>query len=140
MTKMAQPSWSVRLALLLIAGCSRPEPLIPVTGTLTVRKQPLAAGTIVFHPDRDKGNNDKREPRATIGEVPGVYQLTTDNKEGAPAGWYKVTVHALKSTSSARPSEWLADQRYADEKTSGLAAEVKEGPAASYDFDLDPPS
>jgi hypothetical protein len=133
----------VASALVFVFGCPSPkEPLIPVSGTITVRKQPLSSGTLVFHPDSTKGNMDKREPRATIaGEFPGLYKLTTDNQDGAPTGWYKVTVHALKAvTSSERPPEWLADQKYADEKTSGLSVQVVKDPAArAFDFGLEPP-
>jgi len=133
----------VAFALVLVVGCPSPkESLIPVSGMITVRKQPLSSGTVVFHPDPTKGNIDKREPRATIaGEFPGLYKLTTDNQDGAPIGWYKVTVHALKpATSSVRPPEWVADQKYADEKTSGLSVQVVKDPAAgAFDFDLDPP-
>jgi hypothetical protein len=133
----------VASALVFVVGCPSPkEALIPVSGMVTVRKQPLSSGTVVFHPDPTEGNIDKREPRATIaGEFPGLYKLTTDNQAGAPLGWYKVTVHALKPvTSSERPPEWLADQKYADEKTSGHSVQVVKDPAASaFDFDLDPP-
>jgi hypothetical protein len=133
----------VAFALVFVVGCPSPkEALIPVSGMITVRKQPLPSGTVVFHPDPTKGNLDKREPRATIaGEFPGLYKLTTDNQDGAPTGWYKVTVHALKPvTSSERPPEWLADQKYAGEKTSGLSVQVvKAAPARAFDFDLDPP-
>jgi hypothetical protein len=133
----------VVMGLVFLAGCSGPsEVLVPVTGTITVKKQPLANGTVVFHPDPEKGNKEKREPRATItSDRPGVCQLTTDNREGAPAGWYKVTVHALEpAASSLRPPQWLAHPRYADVKTSGLSVEVrKDAPGTAYDFDLEPP-
>jgi hypothetical protein len=126
-----------------VAGCpAQKEALVPVTGTITVKKQPLAHGTVVFRPDLQKGNKDKREPRATIAsELPGVYRLTTDGQEGAPSGWYTVTVYSLKpAMSNASPPVWLAAQRYTDEKTSGLSVEVvKEAPLGTYDFDLDPP-
>ena len=131
-------------APVFVAGCGSPkEELIPVAGTITVKKKPLANGTVVFHPDRSKGNMDTREPRATIaGDLPGVYRLRTDNQDGAPGGWYRVAVFALKpATGSQRPPEWLADQKYADEKTSGLSVEVvKDAPARAFDFDLDPPN
>jgi hypothetical protein len=133
----------VASVLVFVVGCPSPkEALIPVSGMITVRKQPLSGGTVVFHPDPTKGNVDKREPRATIADdSPGLYKLTTDNQDGAPSGWYKVTVHALKpATSSVRPPEWVADQKYADEKTSGLSVQVVNAhPARAFDFDLDPP-
>jgi hypothetical protein len=131
------------IVFVLMPGCAAPkEPLVPVTGTINVKNQLLSNGVVIFHPDAEKGNRDKREPQATIsGDDPGKYRLTTDNQDGAPAGWYKVTVNALKpATSSLRPPEWLASQRYADEKTSGLSVEVrKDAPPGTYDFNLDPP-
>ena len=130
-------------ALVFVVGCPSPKgAFLPVSGMVTVGKQPLSSGTVVFHPDSTKGNVDKREPRATIAsEFPGLYKLTTDNQDGAPIGWYKVTVHALKpATSSVRPPEWVADQKYADEKTSGLSVQVVNAPPArAFDFNLDPP-
>jgi hypothetical protein len=136
-------SLAVALALVWLPGCAPPkETLIPVTGTITVKKQLLSAGTVVFHPDPEKGNKGTREPRATIAaDRPGEYRLTTGDQEGAPAGWYKVTVNAIKpGGTSLRPPEWLADPRYADERTSGLSVEVvKDARAGAYDFELESP-
>jgi hypothetical protein len=75
-------------ALVFAVGCANPkEPLLPVAGTITVNKQPLASGTVVFQPDPAKGNLDKRQARATIdGDHPGAYRLTTDDQDGASAG------------------------------------------------------
>ena len=133
----------VSLAVALLPGCSSSSKgtLVPVSGTMTVNDQPLQHGTVVFHPDPDRGNNDKREPRGVIAaEQPGAYRLTTDNKDGAPSGWYKVTVNAIKPSVGMRPTEWIADQKYADEKTSGLSVEVlKDAKTGAYDFKLDPP-
>jgi hypothetical protein len=52
-----------------------------------------------------------------------------------------VTVFALKpATSTVKPVGWLADQKYTDDKTSGLSVEVvKDAQARAYDFDLDSP-
>jgi hypothetical protein len=136
-------SLGVVIALFAGSSCTKPkEALLPVAGTITVNKRPLASGTVVFHPDRDKGNKDPREPRATIGsDPPGGYRLQTDDQDGAPAGWYKVTVYALKTPqSSVKPPEWLAHQKYTNEKSAGLSVEVvKDATAHAYDFELDPP-
>jgi hypothetical protein len=136
-------SLTVMAAVAFLAGCGKAkEPLLPVAGRILVKKQPLANGTVVFHPDAAKGNHDKREPRAAVADDhSGGYRLKTGDEDGAPAGWYRVTVNALKPvTSSVRRPEWLADPKYADEKTSGLAVEVvKDAPPQTYDFELDPP-
>ena len=133
----------VALALALLPGCSSAskEALVPVAGTITVNDQLLQHGTVVFHPDVEKGNNDKREPRGVIAaEQPGAYRLTTDNKDGAPPGWYTMTVNAIKPSVGMRPTEWLADPKYADEKKSGLSVEVvKDAKTGAYDFKLEPP-
>jgi hypothetical protein len=137
-----RPALPLALALALAAGCGESKPLVPVAGRVTVKNQPLASGTVVFYPDPEKGNQEKREPRATIaGDRPGAYRLKTDGRDGAPAGWYKVTVNALKPVTGAmRPPEWLADPKYTDVKTSGLAVEVrKDAGSGAYDFDLNPP-
>src|ERR1022692_41139 len=104
---------SMTLAFVFVAGCAKqPELLLPVEGSITVKKQPLATGTVVFYPDPQKGNKSKQEPRATLAvDQPGRYKLTTDHRDGAPSGWYTVTVYALKpAKSSVTMPEWLADQ------------------------------
>jgi hypothetical protein len=130
---------------LLMASCSTgKEECLRVEGLITVNGQPLLSGTIVFHPDASKGNTSKREPRGTIVRgKPGRYRLTTDGQDGAPPGWYQVTVFALQPITrenSQRPPEWLADPKYADLKTSGLAVMVnKDARSGAYDFDLQSP-
>ena len=126
----------------LLSGCSTgKEEWVRVEGLVTVNGQPLPSGTIVFHPDASRGNTSKREPRGTIGRgEPGRYRLTTDGRDGAPPGWYQVTVFALQPITrenSQRPPEWLADPKYADVGTSGLAVAVrKDAGGGAYDLDL----
>jgi hypothetical protein len=99
----------------------------------------------VFHPDASRGNTSKREPRGMIGKVePGRYRLTTEDRDGAPPGCYRVTVFALQPVTRAnslQPPEWLADPKYADMQTSGLEAVVRKDPdSTTYDFDLQAPA
>lgn len=131
----------VRLACLILVGCQAapvPEVLVPVKGKVTVKGKPLTMGTIVFHPDRDKGNPSKLEPRGTIGSD-GTYELESNDEPGAPAGAYKVTIYAMKNEGSTKPPTWLAHQKFTDVKTSGLTAEVTAGASKSFDFDVTPP-
>jgi hypothetical protein len=121
------------------AGCAGEPKRVPVKGKLMVKGKALPAGLVVFIPDADKGNASPGELRARSDEK-GVYELSTDGKPGAPPGWYRVTVWAMKEPNVAKPPEWLAHSRYTDPRTSGLAVEVKEdAPAGAYDFDLLPP-
>jgi hypothetical protein len=128
------------LICLILVGCqaAAPEPLVPVKGKVTIKGKPLTTGTIVFHPDRDKGNTSKQEPRATISED-GTYDLESNDEPGAPSGCYKVTVYAMKNQGSTKPPIWLASQKYADVKSSGLTAEVGGDSTKSFDFDLTSP-
>ena len=129
------------LACLFLVGCQAappPETLVPVKGKVTIKGKPLTEGTIVFHPDRDKGNTSKQEPRAVL-SAEGTYELESTEDVGAPPGWYKVTIFALKNEGSTKPSTWLASQKFTDVKTSGLTAEVTANASKSFDFDLTPP-
>ena len=74
------------LACLILVGCQAapvPEVLITVKGKVTVKGKPLGMGTIVFHPDREKGNTSKLEPRGTISSE-GTYELEGSDDAGAP--------------------------------------------------------
>jgi hypothetical protein len=128
------------LVCLILIGCQAavPETLVPVKGKVSVKGKPLATGTIVFHPDRDKGNTSKQEPRGTVAED-GTYELESNDEPGAPTGWYKVTVYAMKNEGSTKPPTWLASQKFSDVKSSGLTAEVVNNSTKSFDFDLTPP-
>ncbi|SRR5579883_833382 len=138
-------AWAGAVLGLLVLGCSAGrEERVSVEGRITVHGQPLPSGTVVFHPDAARGNTSTREPRGAIrSNAPGRYQLTTDDKPGAAPGWYRVTVFALKPVTrenAQRPPEWLADEKYADVRRSGLAVEVVPTPTpGAYDFDLQAP-
>ena len=120
------PRFAAFATCLILVGCQAapaPEVLVPVKGKVTVKGKPLSAGTVVFHPDRDKGNTSKNEPRGTI-SAEGTFELETADEPGAPAGWYRVTIFAMKNEGSTKPPTWFASQKYTDVKTSGLTAEV----------------
>jgi hypothetical protein len=148
---MARSLNKVRLGFLLVglsaisvsgSGCAeRPaERLVPVSGKVTVNGKALPAGKVIFHPDAQKGNRTQQEPRGTI-DNQGVYRLSTGDRDGAPLGWYRVAVFAMKpgTDDGARPPEWLANQRYTDARTSGLSIEVVENSdSGAYSFQLNP--
>jgi hypothetical protein len=91
-------------ALLVLGGCGRKaEPLVPVRGKLTVKGQPLFAGTVVFYPDRENGNLTAGEPRGFIEQ--GIYELYSDDAEGAPPGRYKVAMFAVKGAWPTAPRD-----------------------------------
>jgi hypothetical protein len=130
--------WGVVLVLLACSasGCGASSvDLATVAGQITVDRAPLVSGTVVFTPDAERGNATVEVYRASV-DGEGRYRIAA----GVPRGWYRVAVFALRTPSGGiRPPEWLANQRYSDPKTSGLAVEVVvPPPAGSFDFDLKP--
>lgn len=85
-----------------------------VSGTVRLDGKPLAGATVVFHSESDK----ELRPSA-VTDAEGNFKLTTSNKDGAPAGKYRVTISFEKDGKNLIP------QRYADLKTSALTVEVQ---------------
>ncbi|MBA4065336.1 MAG: hypothetical protein C0501_16820 [Isosphaera sp.] len=84
-----------RLSVLLTAaaGCGGGPEYAPVSGTVTLRKQPLAGATVVFSPDGAAG----ARPATAVTGADGTFKLQTNlpggvTKDGAVVGAYKVTV------------------------------------------------
>jgi hypothetical protein len=116
------------LLLLLGAGCgSRETERALVRGQVFYRGRPLAGGTIVFTPDRERGG---RGPLA-LGEIDanGRYTLRTGDQPGAVTGWHRVTV-AAAGTEAPLP------RRYRDPDHSDLSRQVLAGRANVIDLQL----
>ncbi len=73
-----------------------------VEGTVYVEGKPLVgkSGFVTFRPDASKGNQGEF---AAVGPLnpDGTYTLSTQSKDGAPAGWYRVTVTAVDEKDGA---------------------------------------
>jgi hypothetical protein len=135
--------------LVLVLGCgdgSPPLRTVPVAGTVTVDGEPLRVpeGTVLFKPDRDRGNTSPYEPSGSIDEN-GNYRLRTEGRGGAPPGRYRVVVAAHEAPSAGNPSGMFkptrydprVNRRYRDARTSTLEVEVVEQPASgAYDLNL----
>jgi len=125
--------------LILSSGCSSSATLAPVSGKVTVDGNPLTKGTVIYRPDKTKGNNTGDEP---IGEInaEGVYTLQTRGKPGAPLGWYKVTVSvtdAPPDNTKAEITPPLINSTYTFADITPLQAEVVAPPkTGSYDLKL----
>jgi hypothetical protein len=139
-----------RLCLLLAAGMvpaaggcggSGGDPLVRVTGRVTVAGAPLTTGVVSFRPDGSRGNTSQHHPTGRIDEQ-GNYELFTVGRSGAPVGWYKVVVIASEkgaSGSGAHPviPKSLVHARYGSEQTTDLVREVVAEPAPdAYDLKL----
>jgi len=130
---------------LLAAGCDGIK-TYPVSGTVTLDGQPLAAASavVMLLPDRARGNATPLEPGGTV-DSSGRYTVYTNGRSGAPPGWYKVVVTAVgqagplpKGPLTHRPTaNSLVPAAYGQAATTPLAVEVVPSPAAgAYDLPL----
>jgi hypothetical protein len=124
---------------LLGCGAGGGDKLTPVVGKVTVDGAPLATGAVTFHPDAAKGNSTPHIPVGMV-DAQGNYKLMSATKEGAPLGWYKVTVSAqepIDPKSPYAPPKHLIDPKFSDPNTSGLEVEVVASPSAgAYELKL----
>jgi len=137
--RLILPLCAVFCAAVLGCGASGGAKLAPVAGKVTVDGAPLTSGGVTFHPDSAKGNHTPHIPLGTL-DAQGNYKLMSATSEGAPLGWYKVTVSAqapIDPQNPYAPPKHLINPKYGDASTSGLHIEVVERPAAgAYDFSL----
>jgi len=129
-------------AVLAASGCND-STLVPVEGKVTLDKKPLTTGSVMFHPDKSKGNESEKYPRAEITSE-GTYRLYTNEEPGAPPGWYKVTVRAYKPADEnadgediySEPEPLVAND-YLDAEYTPLKVEVKrDAPDGHYDLEV----
>jgi hypothetical protein len=122
-------------------GCgSSSATLAPVSGKVTINGQPLTKGTVIYKPDKAKGNTFGGEP---VGEIDanGVYTLQTRGKPGAPVGWYKITVSVIDAPPDntkvdANPQSQI-NPTYLHVDTTPLEKEVVAPPkVGNYDLQL----
>jgi hypothetical protein len=123
--------------LLSLAACSKDSlHVVPVRGKVSVDGTQLKKGSVVFWPDKDKGNNSPLEAAGEIA-ADGSFELYTKGRAGAVPGHYKVTVTASTEVSSTEPlkGKLLVPQKYTKRETTPLLLEVVESPASGrYDL------
>lgn len=108
-------------------GCgTKPHAPATVEGTVRFLGRPLAGGTIVFTPDRDRGTTGK--PVAAEVLADGRYELPSDK---LAAGWYRVSISDPPAFQSGFPAELRRPDR------SGLSREIHSGRDHRYDFHID---
>lgn len=127
-----------------LVGCRGGDalPMAKTGGTVTLDGVPLTKGSVRFMPDNSKGT---RGPMATgqIGSDGKFVLMTAAPGDGAQVGSYKVVVSCWEETpfdpknpKASPPPKSLIPERYADERTSGLTAEVKSGGPNEFTFNL----
>ena len=125
------------VAFVFLPGCGSSDKLVPVAGSVTVNGAPLTSGSVTFHPNAAKGN---KTPHIPVGMIDGQghYKLMTATKEGAPEGWYRVTVSAqapIDPQNPYAPPKHLISSKYSDPSTSGIEIElVPSSPPGAYDL------
>lgn len=128
-------------ALVGCGGGPPPQKLTPVEGKVTVRKTPLAKGSIQFIPDKSKGNTGLSSATGDIKD--GVFTLSTLERSdqpprpGAPAGAYIVAITAVEIVDSVTPPKALIDPKHGTE-AGGFRVEVKGDGKQTFEFDVEP--
>jgi hypothetical protein len=131
-------------AVATLPGCGPSGPrLEPVSGKVTLDGAPLKSGTVTLVADESKGTKQVGSSSGAIGSD-GTYRITTDGKDGAPPGWYKVVVITmgpgmgqmqtgpLTTTGGVAPPPKYSDQTKTDQ-TFEVTASPKPG---AYDLKL----
>jgi hypothetical protein len=118
-------------------GCSRPaEPPAPTTvrGRITFQGQPVAGGTVVFTPDRDRGAIGKPVRAETAAD--GTFQLQVEGGLSIPPGWYRVAIAAAPAASSGP----VFPPRLRRPDLSTLVREVAPGKENVFEFAVEVPN
>jgi hypothetical protein len=113
-----------------LASCHRQDsqPVYPVSGTVFCNGKPAEGAHVTFFPQDQSGPKMPR-PGAQV-RKDGSFRLSTyASYDGAPAGRYAVTIicpSPEKKENDENVGPDLLRGRYADPKTTPLAADVKE--------------
>ena len=125
-------TWSVAVALVVLAGCDSGPKKYSVTGKVTYQGNALPTGTVFFLPDQGPST-------LTTISTDGVYHLE------APAGRYRVGVTAVpepppgvspESESYDAPPP-LIPRSFARPDSSGIVVEVKPQNGNAIDLELE---
>ncbi len=144
-TTKRRESAALQSAFCLLLVCAAPgcgsDGLVPVSGNVLLDDRPLAAGSVVFHPDSTQGNMGQHIPAGEVRD--GKYELYTNRRKGAPPGAYRVVViadnfsggNAPEKGATAEMPKSLLPARYGDKQRTPLAVRV-ERQAAERAYDL----
>ena len=129
----------LRLAVVVaVCGCgkSTPPPEAKVEGRVTFQGQPVAGGTVVFVPDRDRGFEGK-PIRAETGPD-GTFRL--NGGAAVPPGWYRVALAGPPVFDAGALVGPVFPLKLARPDQSGQAREVVSGRAHAFEFAVEVPN
>lgn len=127
------------------SGCGGGRPkLIQATGTVKLDGKPLAGAIVSFQPVAAEAGGFQR-PSSAVTDSEGKFTPGTfGEKDGLPAGKYRVAVQKREplGTGGAQSSapdkyQWITPRRLADPNTSGLEVEVTSSGLEPAVFDLE---
>lgn len=100
------------------------------SGTVTLDGTPLKEGAIAFHPSGDG-------PTSYGTVTDGAFTISTGQKDGLPAGKYRVTVSAstIPKEGTNEQSKLLTPAKYSKADSTDLEADVKSG-SNSFKFEM----
>lgn len=102
--------------------------IVPVTGAVFVDGQPVGGAEVVLYPV-DAAGPDPLRPRGVV-EADGRFLVTTfEEKDGAPAGRYIVTIRIAPEAAAAVGAKSEVWARLAHPRTSPLTADVPQSEA-----------
>ena len=134
-------SWPLMIASLAASGCGGSSDGLPrqaISGTVTLDKQPMAAGSITFIPDGFDG------PPVGAAVQDGAYSLPAQN--GPVPGIHRVAIYRLMPTGKSTPDPddssvviegqfETIPERY--NVQSDLKAEIKAGGSNQFPFEVE---
>lgn len=97
------------VSLVLLAGCGERPRLVPATGKITHKGQPLTAGSVIFVPDA--GNAWAKDNPSSLLQTDGTFTMKTfPFGDGVSPGKYKVTLDPALSGRIRLPNLSKADK------------------------------
>jgi hypothetical protein len=129
-------SWCTKLACVcigsLLTGCGGPT-LVPVSGTVTLDGQPLAAAYVTFEPVE----GELELVSTGVTDSSGRYTLTCGDEPGAIAGTHRIQLTTIAPGSHADELSALPQDKVPSHYQDGtLAHEVPEEGTETADFPL----
>ena len=144
-------SFALMVTTLSMVGCRKTglDGLMPVSGTVTYKGKAVEGADLVFNPESEG------RAASAKSDASGKFHLTTLNpQDGAQPGNYKVSIskkEMINPMTAEEAADWFhknsgpppprkikndLPEKYADDKTSGLTATVKEGGGKEFNFEL----